>query len=83
MFVVFFSPQEEKYVWFKFSPFVDYFFASFTSICFCKCMFYQVLLHLFVVKFILVSFFFPFTMAIIPMKESYINYCNGLFGFLN
>ncbi len=40
------------------------------SVCFCNSWFCHVLLHLFVIKFILVSFFFFFSiMVIFPVKE--------------
>ncbi len=38
------------------------------SVCFCNSWFCHVLLHLFVIKFILVSFFF-YTMVVVVVKE--------------
>ncbi len=77
MFIIFLFSQQKQCVWFNLSPFVDCFFASFVfsqtyvlpSLCFCNCYFHKMLLHFFVVKFILVIIFFG-TMVDVLMKEA-------------
>jgi len=51
------------------------------SVCFCNCWFCRVLFHLFVVKFILVSFFFFLHNVYYSSEGRYINCCSEWFGF--
>ncbi len=82
MLFVFLFSQQEWCVWFKLSPFVDQVFCFLskcvsTNVCFANCVLLQqlvcqMLLHLFVLKFILVDYFhfiFLGTMVVVQVKE--------------